>query len=337
MRTGFQVSTIMPSAPKNRTRPAAPTKARATKMSAFEKAVEDLRSQPASAFPNVSPRWLLGAAGVVLAAALALAWLALCLLYWQGSWQLLYHPKASVSRTPDSLGIPFHKVNFAATETGKTQLTGWWIPQGLSLQGPSRFTVLYLHGADGNLSDSVDALAALHQQGLPVFAVDYRGYGQSEALLTHGHPNEKQFRQDAEWSLTWLTVTRQVPPANILVYGSGLGANLAAELAADHNELAGLILDQPLQAPMKPVFDDSRSRLVPAHWLVTDQYDLNAAAARLQIPSLWLMSQPAAEQPSASLDAYSATRARKSQSWLGQPAVTDPKFAETLRRWLDEL
>jgi len=323
--------------PKKPARLTATRQATPAKVSPFEKALLEMRNQPASAFPNVSPRWLLGAAGVVLVAALVLAWLALCLLYWQGSWQLLYHPGTTISRTPDSVGIPFHKVPFAATETGQTQLTGWWIPQGLSLQGPSRFTVLYLHGADGNLSDAVDTMAALHQQGLPIFAVDYRGYGQSQALLAHGHPNEKQLRQDVEWSLTWLTVTRQVPPANILVFGSGLGASLAAELAADHNELAGVILDQPQQSPMETVFDDSRSRLVPAHCLVTDRYDLNAATSRLQIPSLWMMNNPAAPQLPETPQGYSIARARKSIAWLGLPASKDPKFADTLRRWMDDL
>lgn len=296
-----------------------------------------MRNQPASAFPNVSPRWLLGAAGVVLVAALVCAWLALCLLYWQGSWQLLYHPKTAITRTPESIGIPFHKVNFAATETGKTQLTGWWIPQGLSLSGPSRFTVLYLHGSDGNLSDAVDALATLHEQGLPVFAIDYRGYGQSEPLLTHGHPSEKQLRQDAEWSLSWLTVTQQVAPAHILVYGTGLGANLAAELAADHSELAGLILDEPLQDAMKPVFEDSRSRLVPAHWLVNDHYHLKGAASRLQIPSLWIMQRPAIASADSESGAFQLTRTRKTSAWLTNPATRDPNFAATLKRWLDDL
>jgi pimeloyl-ACP methyl ester carboxylesterase len=327
----------MPSTPKNRPRTAAPRPAPATRVSAFEKALNDMRNQPPSAYPHVSLRWLMGAAGVVLLGAVTLAWMALCLLYWQGSWQLLYHPKAAISRTPDSVGIPFQKVSFAATETGKTQLTGWWIPAGLSLDPPTRFTVLYLHGADGNLSDSVDSLAALHGQGLPIFAVDYRGYGQSEALLSRGRPNEKQLRQDAEWSLTWLTVTRQIPPAHILVIGSGLGANLAAELAADHNELAGVILDQPQQTPMNPVFQDSRSRLVPAHWLVTDRYDLNGPAARLQIPSLWLMSEPAGRGRAEAPDAFEATHARKSVVWLTSPAFADAQFAGTLRRWLDDL
>src|SRR5271155_2787317 len=81
-----------------------------------------------TAFPNVSLRWLLAAVAVTILGGLALAWLTLCLLYWQGNWQLLYHPKADITSTPASAGLPFESINFAATETGVTQLTGWWIP-----------------------------------------------------------------------------------------------------------------------------------------------------------------------------------------------------------------
>jgi pimeloyl-ACP methyl ester carboxylesterase len=300
--------------------------------------MHDMRNQPPSAFPNVSPRWLLGAAGLVGIAALACAWLVLCLLYWQGSWQLLYHPRAAIVRTPAVLDIPFEQVSFAANETGKTQLTGWWIPaEQPSLGSPQRFTMLYFHGANGNLSDTVDALAAMHAQSIPVFAVDYRGYGESEVLLTHGHPSEKQLRQDAEWSLTWMTLTRHIQPANILVYGSGLGANLAAELAADHSEIAGLILDDPKQEPLAPIFKDSRSRLVPAHWLVSDRYDLSATAKRLQVPSLWLMPRPHLPQTPTLPTAYQADRSRKSAAWLADPSESDAHFHETLKRWIDDL
>jgi len=78
--------------------------------------MQDLR-QPSAAFPNVSLRWLLSAIGVVLLGAIACALLALCLLYWQGSWQLLYHPAANITRTPASVNLPFDQVHFASTET----------------------------------------------------------------------------------------------------------------------------------------------------------------------------------------------------------------------------
>jgi pimeloyl-ACP methyl ester carboxylesterase len=291
--------------------------------------MQDLR-QPSAAFPNVSLRWLLSAIGLVLLGAIVCAWLALCLLYWQGSWQLLYHPAANITRTPASVNLPFKQIRFAATETGTTQLTGWWIPN----PNP-RFTVLYLHSADGNLSNTVDTLASLHRNQLAIFAFDYRGYGQSHIESTPIRPSEKQLRQDAEWALTWLTVTRSVPPKNIIILGTHLGANLAAELAADHSEVAGVILDQPLQDATAVIFNDPRSKLVPAHWMVKDRYDLTAAATSLHIPSLWLLNQPASNQ--ASPEAYKAVPTQKASAWLRPPVTADPHFDQTLKRWLDDL
>src|SRR5271154_2695056 len=147
----------MPSSKPPRSKTKRTAKAPAARpASAFEKAMHEMRHSP-SAFPNVSARWLLKALAVTLGAIMLLAWLTLCLLYWQGSWQLLYHPKAAITRTPASAGLNYEPVRFATTETGATQLTGWWIPNQ-----DARFTVLYLHGADGNLSDTVDTLTALH-------------------------------------------------------------------------------------------------------------------------------------------------------------------------------
>ncbi len=302
-------------------------KSPANPSSAFQQAVHELRHSP-SAFPNISGRWLLAALASILVVGLACAWLTLCLLYWQGSWQLLYHPKAEIAATPARIGLPFEPVKFAATETGTNQLTGWWLPA----ENPG-FTVLYLHGADGNLGNTLNMLAALHRQNLNVFAIDYRGYGQS----LPARPSEKQLRQDAEWSLTWLTVTRQIPAKTVIVAGTGLGANLAAEIAADHPELAGTLLDDPLQNAVAPVFDDSRSRLVPAHWLVKDRYDLNAAASALHTPSLWIFANTSVSPSTQVSPAYRTVPKKKSAAWLTSPSTADPKFAETVQRWLDDL
>jgi pimeloyl-ACP methyl ester carboxylesterase len=323
-----------------------PTRKHSKAPPSFEKTAND-HHPPTGPFPNVSPRWLLGAAAIVIATALAFAWLTLCLLYWQGNWQLLYHPSPTITRTPASADLAYEPIHFAATETGVTQLTGWWLPSP-----NASHTVLYLHGADGNLSNTVDALTALHSQNLAVLAIDYRGYGQSQP----SRPNEQQLRQDAEWALTWLTLTRNIPAKSIVVYGSNLGADLAAELAADHSELAGVILDEPSADPIAPIFNDPRSRFIPAHWLVNDHYDLLGPAARLQLPSLWLLPQtrPHEGAPDSWVDAYGSVGAKRSwntpatdaytrvpghkaAAWLNQPSATDPHFGESLQRWLDNL
>lgn len=287
-----------------------------------------MEHQPASAFPNVSARWLLSALAVMTAAAAGCAWLALCLLYWQGSWQLLYHPQRTITRTPASAGLPFDPVHFWATESGDTRLTGWWIPSPAA-----RFTVLYLHGTDGNLSNDVDTLAALHRLGVNIFAVDYRGYGQSAAA----RPSEVNLLEDAGQALAYLEQSRHLKASAIVIYGDGLGANVAAELAPKSSPtVAGVVLANPLNDPMQIVFSDHRSHMVPAHWLVKDHYDLTAAASGLTIPSLWLIPQPGAAdvEPPAS---YRLVSSPKMSVVLRAPMTGDPSFAPEVNCWLDEL
>lgn len=237
--------------------------------------------------PTVSPRWLLGAIGVTIVGAVLCAWASLCLLFWQGSWQLLYHPSSTVARTPASVGLAFDSIAFAATDTGQLRLQGWWIPAAPG----ARYTVLYLHGQSGNLGDTVDALAQVQAAGANVFAFDYRGYGRSQFV----HPSEASWRQDAGWAIDYLTGTRHIDAHTIVLMGEGLGANLALEVAAAHPELAGVVLDAPLARPMQAIFDDPRTHLVPAHLLVGDRYDLDAAAAAVRAPSLWLVAEGAGE------------------------------------------
>ena len=153
--------------------------------------------------PTVSARWLLSAIAIVIPAAAFCAWAVLCLLFWQGGWQLLYHPTSTITRTPGNLGLPFDPVRSAPTDTGAPQLQGWWIPSPTA-----RYIVLFLHGQDGNLSDTLDDLSRLHAANVNILAFDYRGYGQSFFV----HPSEARMRQDTESALSYLTATRHIDP-----------------------------------------------------------------------------------------------------------------------------
>jgi pimeloyl-ACP methyl ester carboxylesterase len=279
----------------------------------------------------VSGRWLLVAVCGTIAAAAFCGWLGLCLLFWQGGWQLLYHPAAVVTRTPGSVGLAFDPVAFAVTDTGVPQLKGWWIP---AMQGarPARFTVVYLHGADGNLGDTVDALVRLHGVGVNVLAFDYRGYGASQFV----RPSEAQWRQDAEWALDYLTGTRQIDAGTIVLDGTGLGANLAFEVAAEHPELAGVVVDSPMDDPMGAIFKDARARLVPARLLARDRYDVDAAAGMVRVPVLWferVNATGATQGP----EAYQKVASHKMLVWLYPPDDLNGQIADGLRRWLDDL
>ncbi len=300
---------------------------------AFERAWNDLRA-PAAPPPMVSHRWLLGAIALAFAGAAVCCWGALCLLFWQGSWQLLYHPASAITRTPASVPIPFDSVAFAATDTGRTRLTGWWIPADASAQF-RRYTVLYLHGQDGNLSNAVDELATLHAVGVNVLAFDYRGYGQSE----FARPGEGRWREDTEWALQYLTGTRHISAGAILLDGRNLGANLALEAAAAHPELAGVIVHDPIPHPAQIIFGDARAKLIPAHLLVRDRFDLDGAASALLIPSLWFLpndSPPKGDNVDPS-SGFKKVSARKMLVWLPAQPRTPKDESDSLSRWLGDL
>lgn len=287
--------------------------------------------------PLVSVRWILAGLGGTIVAAALCAWCTLCILFWQGSWQLLYHPTAAVTRTPASIGLPFEAIGFASNDAGQPRLSGWWIPAGQDTANAplSRYTVLYLHEQDGNLSNTLDELAMLHGVGVNVLAFDYRGYGRSE----FARPSEPHWRDDAEWALAYLTGTRHVSAGSIVLYGDALGANLALEVAARHPELGGVVLRQPLTDPSEIIFSDPRAYMVPAHLLARDRFDLNAAAEKLRIPSLWLQQALAPGQlgPKPSVDAFLAVTAPKKQVWLRQAPNTETDCRNAVLIWLSGL
>lgn len=287
--------------------------------------------------PLVSGRWILTALGGTLLAAVLCAWFTLCFLFWQGSWQLLYHPKAAVTETPAGAGLGFEAIRFASDDAGQPRLSGWWIPasQDALTARFNRYTVLYLHGRDGNLSNTLNDLTMLHEAGVNVLTFDYRGYGQSQ----FARPSEAHWRDDAGWALNYLTGTRHVAAGSIVLYGDELGANLALEVAARHPELAGVVLEEPIIDPGAVIFSDPRASMVPARLLMRDRFDLKAGAAKLGVPSLWLeqAATPGQRGQNPNTDAYARVAAAKKLVWLRKGPKSESDCLSALLSWLDGL
>ena len=239
------------------------------------------RPPAAQAPPTVSGRWLLSAVAVTLLAAAVCGYGALCLLFYQGQWQMLFHPSRAITATPASAGLAFHDIRFDVTDTGLPRLDGWWIPaQGNSTAAA---TILYLHGSRGSLSDCVPTLAALHSLGVNVFAIDYQGFGRSAGR----HPTEHLLDDDAMAAWTWLTGTRHIPARRIVVYGDGVGATLAALVAARATP-AGAILQDP-NPPARQIFlADARARILPLFLLQNEFLSPTRDLARCRVPRLFL-------------------------------------------------
>jgi pimeloyl-ACP methyl ester carboxylesterase len=306
--------------------------------------------------PTISGRWLLRAIGLTFIAAVFCAYLTLCLLFYQGQWQLVYHPSRSVSTTPASLGLRYDDVRFDTTETGTPQLDAWWIPADNSesspsaspLESPSKAryahaTILYLHGASGSLSDYAARLNTLHALGANLFAIDYRGFGQSADT----HPSEARVYADADSAWRYLTETRHLDPHSIVLYGEGLGATIAAETAKRHPEAVALILDNPAPPALKLIHADDRTGIVPVRLLFRDRFELVAKLSSLgYAPDPPLRRLLEGQRVEDSLIAHQYTPQHTFQNaphinilslFSKQDASTDPHYIDALRRFLDDV
>jgi pimeloyl-ACP methyl ester carboxylesterase len=285
--------------------------------------------RPASSAPEiVDPRWIAKAVAIVIAACILLAYFSICFLIYQGGWQLMLHP-APKGDPPASL--PAQIVHFDAAETGTPRLVAWWLPaeEGTT----NHLTVLYLHSGSGSLPASADLLAALHQAGVNIFAIDYRGFG----LSSGPHPTEKRMTEDSDAALLYLTDTRHIPAAQIVPYGEGLGAALAAKLAVTHPEIPAVILDSP--DPL--AFDRATSggsMFLPTRILVQERFDLGAVLPLVKQPKLLLHDEVPPDQR-ARFNATSTvfkTASHPKMTVTFGTARSPSDFDAAVRRFLDE-
>ncbi len=258
---------------------------------------------PRSALEIVDPVWLVKALALSLMAGIVCVYATLCLLVYQGEWQFVLHPAHTIDRTPASVGLDYADVRFGAVDTGQPRLTGWWIPAQSappsaslpSLQPVPKyaaFTVLYLHDGSGSLSSTVPALARLHRAGLNVFAIDYRGFGASDASA---HPSDARMAEDAAAALDYLTSTRHIPARNLIPYGAGLGASLAVELAHSHPELPAVIVDNPDPDPASTAAMSHPSHIIPMRLLFGKSFEIAGPIASLIAPKLLIAGGPAVD------------------------------------------
>jgi|SRR5450631_1591988 len=297
---------------------------------------KDMRRQPPPGWqdplrqqnPLISGRWLLRAVGITVAIAFVCGYLTLCLLFYQGRWQLIFHPSSqAVTSNPSST---YEAVAFDATETGQPQLSGWWVPAKDGAQYADS-TVLYLHGASGSLSETVPGIERLNRLGINVFAIDYRGFGHSMAL----HPSEQSVYEDADAAITYLTVTRKLNIRNIVLYGSGLGATVAAEMAARHPEIPALILEDPVAPALDQIAGDRRTSLIPVRLLVADRFDLGAKLQTLKTPKL-LLELGTGSEKGRSKRLFDEAAPPKMMADISASGTESAAYDETLRRFLDE-
>jgi pimeloyl-ACP methyl ester carboxylesterase len=277
----------------------------------------------------VDPAWLLKALAITVLVAAIFGYLAVCLLVYQGGWQLLLHPSAKIDATP---AAHYETVHFDAAASGQPRLTGWWIPAESPTPGTP--TILFLHDGSGSLSASASRLDVLHHASVNIFAIDYRGFGQSDPP----HPTEARMSEDAAAALAYLTETRHIPASTIVPYGEGLGAVLAAGLVNGHAELPAVIIDTPDPDAFSRATGDIKARLLPMSLLVQEHFNVAPVLATIGKPKLLLadaIPNTDADRVSKNQALFGSLSYPKMTVTFGQ-ANSDTAYVQSIERFLDE-
>jgi hypothetical protein len=213
----------------------------------------------------------------LLLVALALLAVAGCATF--DTWQrraIFQHERAAVDQRFVDAALPPGTEAFDLVLANGDTVHAWYREAS-----PLAPTVLFLHGARRNLYESqyrIDRLAGL---GLNVLAIDYRGFGHSTPLL----PSEETALQDAQAAFDEL-LRRQPDPRRRFVYGYSLGGALAIALAAEHDGLAGVVVESSFTS-ITDLVRASRWGWVPFLGVaVTQEFDSLARIGRVNEPLL---------------------------------------------------
>lgn len=222
---------------------------------------------------TIAAKLALGAAAAVGAGYAAL------LLWFKGNEdRLLFQPDTSkLAPPPAELHLRSHDVRFIS-EPGVTLVARVISPA----QEQGSAWILYLHGASANIGAAGynEAWARFIDLGLGVFAVDYRGYGEST-----GTPSEAGLYRDAEAAYRHLRHELGVPPELIFIYGYSLGSAVAIDLAA-RVEAAGLMVEGALLSV--PTRAAELYPYVPVRWLARNRFASIEKIAAVAMPKLFL-------------------------------------------------
>lgn len=131
-------------------------------------------------------------------------------------------PGAADARVAVAWGPGDERYTVASAVPGQA-LALWWLPHA-DAQAP---TLLYLHGTLRTLYGNAPKIEALRRAGFSVLAVDYRGWGDSAAIV----PSEDSIMADA-WQAWGELVRRQDQPGRRVIFGHSMGSAVAVGLAS---------------------------------------------------------------------------------------------------------
>ena len=202
----------------------------------------------------------------------------LCLYLFLMQAKLIFYPNIpsrKLTSSPADIGLEYESVSIKTSD--QVILHGWFVPAS-----EEKGVLLFFHGNAGNISHRLDSLRIFHDLGFSTLIIDYRGYGQSQGVIS-----ERGTYLDAEAAWNYLTETKNIPSQKIAVFGRSLGGAIAAYGAAK-NTPGALIIESAftsvpdMAAKMYPVF--------PVRLLSRFQYNTRKYLLSVKCPVLIIHS-----------------------------------------------
>jgi uncharacterized protein len=199
------------------------------------------------------------------------------LFYFQQDQMTFPAPSQYTNATPADVGVAFEDLHIPVAGSG--QVHAWWIPA----DRPSEKTLLMFHGNGYVLEQTVGAageLMPLHRLGANLLLVDYRGYGSSSSVT----PNETRVYEDARAALDYLLSQRHVPIHNVIFMGRSIGTGPATQLATEHPDAGGLILESAFTSVPEAAKAIWYLRAFPLSLTVHNRFDNLSKIGSVRIP-----------------------------------------------------
>jgi len=138
-------------------------------------------------------------------------------------------------------------------------------------------TILFFHGANGNVSTYQYITKPLVECGFQVVMIDLRGYGKST-----GTPKHLNVAADAQKMFDYLIARQDIKNTKIYIYGASLGSQVATHLAKDNQtKISGLILDGGMSS-----FTDIAIHYSPQYKEIIEKFLVSPYSAKEDIKAL---------------------------------------------------
>ncbi len=193
----------------------------------------------------------------------------------QGQWIFSPTDRTWGNTVEMAAGMDEAWVTFDSKETGKPTKLHLLI-NGNDANKP---VLLYLHGARWNVVGSAWRIERMRELGFNVVALDYRGFGKSDAEA----PSEDKAYEDAQ--AAWLWMAQQYPKQPRLIFGHSLGGAIAIDLASKVSDERGTLVEGTFTS-IPDVYSTLKWGWLPLGWLISQRFDSEKKVAQIDSPLL---------------------------------------------------